>query len=145
MTELVYLICGLAMVCTLGYANGRFRQRVAIWGHPPDLMLGLLGFAAFLPLALRGYSSWWSAIPLLFASVGLGAFVHVICTGKGAKARPPELPRVIYGVEMMDHYYKAIVSLRITTLRRDEFHAFALRNGLNETQFETWAKTKEWG
>jgi len=143
MNELIYLICGLATVCTLGYLNGRFRQRVAIWGRPPDLMLGLLGLAAFLPLALRGYSSWWREVPLLFAAAGLGAFVHVIYTGKGAKARAPVLAQLLYGVELMDHYYKAIATMRFT-LRRDEFHAFALRNAMTEEQFEAWAKTKEW-
>jgi hypothetical protein len=143
MNELIYLICGLATVCTLGYANGRFRQRVAIWGHPPDLMLGLLGFVVFLPLVLQGYSAWWTLIPLLFAGAGLGAFVHVICTGKGAKARPPELPRVIYGVEMLDHYYGQLASLRFKP-RRDEFRELALRNATTEEQFEAWAKPKEW-
>ena len=107
-------------------------------------MLGLLGFVVFLPLVLQGYSAWWTSIPLLFAGTGLGAFVHVICTGKGAKARPPELPRAIYGIEAMDYYYNAIASLHVVKLHRDEFRAFALRNGVTEEQFEAWAKPKEW-
>jgi hypothetical protein len=143
MNALIYLLSGLVLISTLGYANGRFRQRVAIWGHPPDLMLGLLGFVVFLPLVLQGYSAWWTSIPLLLAGTGLGAFVHVICTGKGAKARPPELPRVIYGVELMNYCYAQIAAIGFKP-QRDEFYDLARRNAMSAEAFNEWAKTKAW-
>jgi len=144
MIEFIWLLCALAMVCTFGYLNGRFRKRVAIWNHPPDLVLGLAGLAVFLPLALRGYASWWSTVPLLFAAAGLGAFMHAVSTGKGAKARPPELILVLYGTELMERSYKHLAALRFK-MRRDEFLAYALKNGMTEESFNEWAKTKVWG
>ncbi len=143
MNELVYLISGLCLIHVLGHVSARYRELSQIGKFPNDVVLGVAGLAVFF--VVHRYAPGWSAMPLLFAAVGLGSYVHVMGASAGAKARPPELPRLLYGTEMLDYYYKELSSMRIVSLRRDEFQGFALRNGMNEEQFEVWAKTKEWG